>query len=121
MHTDLGAKFLLSQGYDEEIAGWVYCHHENMDGSGYPRHLKGEEIPLEARIIRVCDVFAALTTDRMYRGAIEADKVIEMMITDNRYYELEVFLAFLKVYHEAGQEETGYRAMIMEEIERILS
>jgi len=46
-----------------------YCHHEKWDGSGYPRGLKGEEIPLAARIFAVVDVFDALTVDRLYRRA----------------------------------------------------
>ena len=46
-----------------------YCHHERMDGSGYPRGLKGEEIPLPGRIFAVVDVWDALTTNRPYRPA----------------------------------------------------
>lgn len=46
-----------------------YCHHEKWDGTGYPRKLKGEEIPLVARIFSVVDVFDALTSDRPYRKA----------------------------------------------------
>ncbi len=46
-----------------------YCHHEHWDGSGYPRGLKGEEIPLSARIFAVVDVWDALTSDRPYRPA----------------------------------------------------
>ncbi len=46
-----------------------YCHHEKWDGTGYPRGLKGEEIPLAARIFSVIDVWDALTSDRSYRSA----------------------------------------------------
>ena len=46
-----------------------YCHHEKWDGSGYPRGLKGEQIPLSARLFAVVDVFDALTSDRPYRSA----------------------------------------------------
>ncbi len=52
-----------------------YCHHEKWDGSGYPRGLKGEEIPLSARLFAVVDVFDALTSDRPYRSAWPRDDV----------------------------------------------
>jgi PAS domain S-box-containing protein/putative nucleotidyltransferase with HDIG domain len=53
-----------------------YCHHEKWDGTGYPRGLRGEEIPLEARIFAVVDVFDALTSDRPYRPAWTREKAI---------------------------------------------
>lgn len=54
-----------------------YCHHERWDGSGYPRGLKGEEIPLAARIFAVVDVYDALTSDRPYRSAWSKEKALE--------------------------------------------
>jgi len=56
-----------------------YCHHEHWDGSGYPRGLKGEQIPLAARIFSVVDVWDALRSDRPYRKAWPADKVVEYL------------------------------------------
>ena len=53
-----------------------YCHHERWDGSGYPRHLKGEEIPKSARIFAVVDVYDALTNDRYYRKAWPKEKLL---------------------------------------------
>ncbi|CAG0971563.1 partial Cyclic di-GMP phosphodiesterase response regulator RpfG, partial [Anaerolineales bacterium] len=55
----------------------VYCHHEWWDGSGYPQSLKGEEIPLSARIFAVIDVWDALSSDRPYRHAWDREKIIE--------------------------------------------
>ncbi len=52
-----------------------YCHHEKWDGTGYPRGLKGEEIPLPARVFAVVDVYDALTTDRPYRKALSINEV----------------------------------------------
>ena len=52
-----------------------YCHHENWDGSGYPRGLSGEQIPLAARIFAVVDVWDALRSDRPYRAAWPAAQV----------------------------------------------
>ena len=54
-----------------------YCHHERWDGKGYPRGLKGEEIPLAARLFAVADVYDALTSDRPYRKAWSRDKALE--------------------------------------------
>jgi HD-GYP domain-containing protein (c-di-GMP phosphodiesterase class II) len=56
-----------------------YCHHEKWDGSGYPRGLKGEQIPLAARIFSVIDVWDALTSDRPYRNAWPNEKVLEYL------------------------------------------
>ncbi len=60
----------------EEIARIVSSHHENLDGTGYPDRLQREEIPLEARILRVADVFSALTEERSYRHAAGASAAL---------------------------------------------
>ena len=54
-----------------------YCHHEKWDGGGYPRGLKGEQIPLAARIFAIVDVYDALISDRPYRKAWTRDKTLE--------------------------------------------
>jgi HAMP domain-containing protein len=54
-----------------------YCHHEHWDGSGYPRGLKGEEIPLEARIFALIDAWDAITTDRPYRDAMTREQAVQ--------------------------------------------
>ncbi len=64
-----GSFFMLKMGSD--IA---WAHHERWDGSGYPRGLSGEGIPLSARIVAVCDVYDALTSQRIYKAAIEHDR-----------------------------------------------
>ncbi len=58
-----------------------YCHHEKWDGTGYPRRLKGETIPLAARIFSIVDVFDALTSDRPYRKAWSKEKTIKYIRT----------------------------------------
>jgi len=55
----------------------AYCHHEWWDGSGYPQGLKGEEIPLSARIFAIIDVWDALRSDRPYRKAWPREKIVE--------------------------------------------
>lgn len=59
------------QGF-EDITQWAACHHEKPDGTGYPFHLKGTELPLEARILRVADIFQAMVQDRPYRKGLDA-------------------------------------------------
>jgi len=76
-HPEIGARIL---GYVKEMRGvipGVRHHHERFDGGGYPDGLKGEEIPLSARIIAVVDAFDALTTNRPYKEAIGRDAAAE--------------------------------------------
>ena len=62
-----------------EALGGVLHHHERFDGSGYPKGLAGEEIPLQARIIIIADIFDALTSDRAYRSAFTWEKALSIM------------------------------------------
>jgi HD-GYP domain-containing protein (c-di-GMP phosphodiesterase class II) len=66
----------------EPVLDAVLHHHENPDGTGYPKGLKGEDIPLMARIIHVVDVFDALTSTRSYRGAYDTERAIDIMKKD---------------------------------------
>ena len=59
----------------EEISHWAACHHEEPDGSGYPFRLVAEEMPLEAHILRVADIFQAMAQDRPYRAGLSAAEV----------------------------------------------
>jgi HD-GYP domain-containing protein (c-di-GMP phosphodiesterase class II) len=75
-----------------------YCHHEKWDGSGYPRGLKGEEIPLAARIFAVVDVYDALRSDRPYRLAWPEEEVLEhIKFLSGTHFEPAVVEAFLKM------------------------
>lgn len=69
-HTQLGYEALKNKGYSSFVLEAVYYHHENFDGSGYPENLRGEEIPLGSRILRVCDTYAALTEKRPLPGRL---------------------------------------------------
>jgi len=73
-HTEVGHELLAGSGNEllEVAATIAWTHHERWDGTGYPRRLAGEEIPLEGRIVAVADVFDALTSDRPYRGCLAA-------------------------------------------------
>lgn len=102
MHSSLGYEVLKKQGYPDFILKSVLYHHENFDGTGYPSNLAGEDIPLGARILRVCDVFAALRSDRPYRQAFDMETAMELMIEEIKNFDMQVFLAFQRVVHNKG-------------------
>lgn len=116
-HSALGAEILEKKGYSQKIVDMVKSHHENCDGSGYPMNLSRDEIPMGARIIRVCDVFAALTSDRSYRSAFDSDTAMQMMIEEAKNFDIRVFLAFMNVVHTADLKEV----LDTEELLRALS
>ena len=98
-HATLGEQILRREGYSDSICDMVLYHHENYDGSGYPFNLRGDEIPLGARILRVCDVFAALISDRPYRKAFEIETASQLLIDEVHHFDMRVFLAFQSVIH----------------------
>jgi HD-GYP domain-containing protein (c-di-GMP phosphodiesterase class II) len=75
-HAKQGFRLALSVGFDPLICGIIHFHHENFDGSGYPQGLKGEEIPIFARMVRVADTYDALTSRRAYRHAASHEEAI---------------------------------------------
>lgn len=76
MHPTFAHDLLFPIAYLHDAMDIPYCHHEKWDGSGYPRGLKGEAIPLSARLFAVIDVFDALTSDRPYRKAWDVERTI---------------------------------------------
>ncbi len=77
MHPRYAFEMLAPIGYLAQAIDIPYCHHEKWDGTGYPRGLKAEQIPLSARIFAVVDIWDALSSDRPYRKAWPQEKVIE--------------------------------------------
>ena len=88
---------MLSQiGYLRRALDVPYCHHEKWDGTGYPRGLKGDQIPLAARLFAVVDVWDALTSDRPYRKAWKPEKVHQYIQEQaGLHFDPEVVKAFL--------------------------
>lgn len=99
MHSAYSRDILMDENYPENIVEAVYHHHENYDGSGYPDGLKGNNIPEMSRILRTCDVFSALISNRSYRKAFDPKTAMAIMIDEVEDYDMEVFLAFQRVFH----------------------
>jgi HD-GYP domain-containing protein (c-di-GMP phosphodiesterase class II) len=77
-----------------------YCHHEKWDGSGYPRGLKGEEIPLSARIFAIVDVYDALMSDRPYRPAWTKERALDHIREQSgKHFDPKVVEAFFHLIH----------------------
>jgi putative nucleotidyltransferase with HDIG domain len=105
LHVDVGADILSAIDFPYPVVPIVRAHHENWDGSGYPRGLKGEDIPIGARILSVVDCYDALTSDRPYRPAL-SDAEAMKIVTDRRgkMYDPAVVDTFMKVYREIAAE-----------------
>ena len=78
-HPALGAEILADLDFLGPALDYVLCHHERIDGSGYPSHLKGDEVPLGAQIIGVADSFDAMTTDRPYQKGMSRTVALEKL------------------------------------------
>jgi len=78
-------------------------HHEKLDGTGYPDGLKGEEIPLTARVLQIVDVYDALTTARPYKRALSSGEALEIMAQEVRrgWWDINVFSEFEKLIAES--------------------
>ena len=101
LHVDVGADILSSIDFPYPVVPIVRAHHESWDGSGYPRGLKGDEIPIGARILSVVDCYDALTSDRPYRSALSDEDAMKIVIARRgQMYDPLVVDTFLKVYRE---------------------
>jgi PAS domain S-box-containing protein len=102
-HSQKGYEMLKDVESPWPLAQIVYQHHERMDGSGYPRNLKGEEILIEARILAVADVVEAMASHRPYRPAIGLDAALEE-IENNKgtIYDAGAADACLRLFREKG-------------------
>jgi putative nucleotidyltransferase with HDIG domain len=78
-HPGAGAEILKRLDFLSEVVTLIHAHHERIDGKGYPLSLKGEDIPLGARIIALADSYDAMTTDRPYQQAIAHDAALEIL------------------------------------------
>ena len=101
-HPERGYRILKTVNDMSEMAACVLFYHEKWDGSGYPKGLKGEEIPLQSRIIAVADAYDAMTSERNYRIALpEAYAIVELPKNAGLQFDPELVKVFIeKVLHQ---------------------
>ncbi len=105
LHVDVGADILSSIDFPYPVVPIVRAHHESWDGSGYPRGLKGDQIPIGARILSVVDCYDALTSDRPYRPALSDEEAMKIVMERRgTMYDPLVVDTFLQVYRDIAVE-----------------
>lgn len=102
-HTDIGKAIVKNNLFLQDSIDIIECHHEKFDGSGYPKGLKGEQIPLNARIFTIADVFDALTSKRPYKEPFSYEKAKSIMMKDSgKHFDpklLHKFFEFINDYY----------------------
>lgn len=83
-HTTIGHEMCMRDAKLRPYADGPWCHHEGLDGSGYPRGLTYKEIPLEAKIIRVADEFDAITSKRQYKTHIGVTETLNILVSETK-------------------------------------
>lgn len=107
-HPEIGRDSVINIPFLIPAVPVIYHHHERWDGNGYPSGLKGEDIPLAARIFILADVYDALISDRPYREAMEKEEIITYMLSERgTYFDPELLDSFL----EDIDDLTSYREM----------
>jgi len=101
-HPEIGAR-LLGDRRLEDVREWVLAHHERPDGLGYPRGLRAEAIPLEARIVAVADAYESMTTERPYRAPLShVAAQAELIEFSGRQFDRRVVAAFMRTLEREG-------------------
>lgn len=104
-HPAMGQR-ILSATDMEEILPWVRSHHERWDGAGYPDRISGERIPLEARILAVCDAYDAMTSNRPYRTALSKSAALqEIDLNMGTQFDPAIAERFIQVMSETPENE----------------
>ncbi len=112
-HVEQTYRFLIQIPWTEDlrnVAEIAYGHHEKLDGRGYPRGLRAEEIPVQTRMMTIADIFDALTAaDRPYKRALPTDRALDILVDEARDGMLDTELVELmiasKVYEKILRED----------------
>jgi putative nucleotidyltransferase with HDIG domain len=108
-HPEIGRRILENVSRFREYLPIIELHHENFDGSGYPHRLRGEEVPLLARIVHVADAYDAMTSDRAYRSRLAESRVREILREcAGTQFDPVIVAAFLRIL-EAQNVELQYQ------------
>jgi putative two-component system response regulator len=103
-HPVYAYEWLSPISFLEKALDIPYCHHEKWDGSGYPRGLSGEAIPLTARLFAIIDVWDALCSERPYRAAVPEPEVLDMIEHESgKHFEPKLAAAFLELQKKPRQ------------------
>ena len=104
-HAEAGYHILKSVNKMAKVSEYVLAHHERWDGKGYPRGLKGEEIPLQSRIISVADAYNSMVNNKPFRKALSENEAIEeIKNNEGTQFDPKVVKAFLQVYEELNSK-----------------
>ena len=103
MHPVWGVEMLATVEFPWDIKPIIRWHHERYEGDGYPDRLRGDEIPLNAQIICIVDVYDALTTTRSYRGAMSSAEALARLAESKTWWRPDVYEGFLQSLGEARE------------------
>ena len=110
-HSTLGANIVKEVPFLYDLHKLILYHHEHYDGGGYPERLKGEQIPLGARILHVADAFEAMTSNRPYRSSLEKKEAIRRLIENSgKQFDPAVIEAFLRLAEKKGWVDWSEKA-----------
>src|SRR5216683_4476862 len=114
-HPVIGEKMCAPLKSLRRILPVIRNHHERMDGSGYPDGLRGQAIPLKARILQVVDIYDALTTDRPYRTALLPEQALEILFSeaDNGWLDTSVVWKFSQMCRPIERYPARSRSMLV--------
>lgn len=111
-HVSLGVDLILDIPRLSEVAATVSAHHERYDGSGYPAHAAGDDIPLLGRILAVADAYSAMTLDRPYRHSMtRAEAKEELLRSAGTQFDPELVAAFVEMLDARVADTTGEYAV----------
>jgi diguanylate cyclase (GGDEF)-like protein/putative nucleotidyltransferase with HDIG domain len=104
-HPVLAAR-ILNSGNLRKLVPWIRSHHERWDGSGYPDGLAGTDIPLQSRIIAVCDAYDAMVSERHYRGALDRETALAIIESEaGKQFDPDIARAFVAMMRESELRE----------------
>src|SRR5262249_36755513 len=120
LHVDIGADILSLVEFPYPVVPIVRCHHESWDGTGYPRGIQGEAIPIGARILSAVDCYDALTSDRPYRKAM-ADEADVQVLRDRsgKMYDPRVVEVFIGIHRDIDvKDDAPEQRQVLQQIGR---